>query len=225
MPSSAFSRILNHVEPFQNRRDAGRRLAERLRQYANRDDVLVAGLLRGGVPVASEIAQKLNAPLDVLLVRKLGAPGQPELALGAIASGGIRVLDHDLIRHMALTEQQVAEIISREEAELHRREHLYADLRPQITIRDKIVIAVDDGVATGASMMAAISVLHAAGAKKVVVAVPVAPPHAIRDLSLVAHEVVFIKTADYFPAVGFFYQDFSQATDEEVREILRRQLS
>jgi putative phosphoribosyl transferase len=221
----AVEQVFQHLKwmfMFHDRRDAGRRLAERLQEYAWREDVVVAGLLRGGIPVAFEIAQKQHVPLDVLLVRKLGAPDQPELAMGAVAPGGARVLDHSLIRKLGLSEQQVGEMISAEEEELHRREQLYADVRPQITARDKTVIAVDDGIATGASMMAAVSVLRAQGAKKVVVAVPVAPPHAVRDLSKVADEVVSLKITDYFPAVGFFYRDFQQITDEEVRDLLRR---
>lgn len=210
---------------FLDRSDAGRLLAERLQEYANHDDVVVAGLLRGGVPVAFQVAQKLHAPLDVLLVRKLGAPGQPELAMGAVAPGGIRILDHALIRRLGLSEEQVSEMIAAEEAELHRREQLYQDARLHIELQDKTVIAVDDGIATGASMMAAVSVLRASGAKKIIVAVPVAPPHARDDLSSAADEFVALKVTDYFPAVGFFYRNFQQTTDEEVRHLLKQQSS
>ncbi|HEX3437742.1 MAG TPA: phosphoribosyltransferase [Pseudacidobacterium sp.] len=210
---------------FRDRADAGDRLAEHLQEYANRDDVVVMGLPRGGIPVAFQIAQKLRAPLDVLLVRKLGAPGQPELAMGAVAPGGVRILDRTLINKLRLSEEELAKTIDVEERELQRRELFYEDIRPFIAIKDKIVIVVDDGIATGASMMAAVAVLRTSQLKKIVVATPVAPPHAKHDLLKTADEFICLHISDYFPAVGFFYQDFAQTSDEEVRSLLSQSTS
>lgn len=211
-----------HGMIFRNRSDAGKRLADRLQEYANHQNGVVTGLLRGGVPVAFEIAKELHLPLDVLLVRKLGAPGQPELAMGAVAPGGIRVLDQQLIQRLGLTQEQLVERITAEEAELCRREQIFQDVRPQIHLQGKTVLVVDDGIATGASMMAAIQVLRAAGAKKILVAAPVAPFQALRDLSTLADQVIILKVTEHFPAVGFFYRDFQQISDEAVRDYLLR---
>jgi putative phosphoribosyl transferase len=205
---------------FRNRTDAGQRLAQRLIGYANREDVIVLGLPRGGVPVAFEIARQLRVALDILLVRKVGAPGQPELAMGAIASGGITILDHQLIRQLNISEQEVALTVAREQEELQRREQLYKDVRRVREIRDRYVIVVDDGIATGASMLAAIEVLHSQKPRKIIVATPVAPPHAEREMKTVVDEFICLLVSEYFPAVGFFYHDFSQVKDEEVRSFL-----
>ncbi len=204
---------------FRDRRDAGQRLAQRLTAYADRKDAMVFGLPRGGVPVAFEIAQALHLPLDVLLVRKLGAPGQPELAMGAIAAGGIKVLDYALIRQIGITEQELAAVIAREEEELRRREEMFGSRQSALRLAAMQVIVVDDGIATGSSMQAAIKVLQAHQPAKIVVAAPVAPPHARSEMEAVA-EFVCLKVSDYFPAVGLFYRDFSQVEDEEVRSLL-----
>jgi len=204
---------------FRDRRDAGQRLAQRLTAYADRKDAMVFGLPRGGVPVAFEIAQALHLPLDVLLVRKLGAPGQPELAMGAIAAGGIKVLDYALIRQIGITEQELAAVIAREEEELRRREEMFGSRQSALRLAAMQVIVVDDGIATGSSMQAAIQVLQAHQPAKIVVAAPVAPPHVRSEMEAVA-EFVCLKVSDYFPAVGLFYRDFSQVEDEEVRSLL-----
>jgi putative phosphoribosyl transferase len=206
---------------FRDRRDAGQRLAQRLAPYADRKDVLIFGLPRGGVPVAFEIAQALHLPLDVLLVRKLGAPGQPELAMGAIAAGGIKVLDHALIRQIGISDQELAAVIAREEEELRRREEMFGSRQSDLKLAGMQVIVVDDGIATGSSMQAAIQVLQAQKPARIVVAVPVAPPHAQSEIEAVA-EFVCLKVSEYFPAVGSFYRDFSQVEDEEVRSLLAR---
>jgi len=205
---------------FYDRADAGLRLAKRLIGYTNRDDLTVLGLPRGGVPVAFEIARQLHAPLDILLVRKVGVPGQPELAMGAIASGGITILDHQLIRHFNIGEQELASILAKEEEELRHREHLYKHVHRDDVIKDRCVIVVDDGVATGSSMLAAIRLLRSQKPAKIIVAVPVAPPHAEREIRMVVDEWICLIVSDYFPAVGFFYRDFSQVGDEEVRSLL-----
>jgi putative phosphoribosyl transferase len=207
---------------FRDRTDAGQHLAKRLIGYGNRDDVIVVGLPRGGVPVASEIAQQLHAPLNILLVRKVGAPGQAELAMGAIAPGGIRILDHQLIRDLNIGEQELASIIAKEEGELLRREQFYKNVRGAIEIKDRRVIVVDDGIATGSSMLAAIRVLRSQAPARIIVATPVAPPHAEREIKRVVDEFVCVHVSEYFPAVGFFYRDFSQVEDEEVRDLLLR---
>jgi putative phosphoribosyl transferase len=207
---------------FQNRVDAGRQLARKLACYANREDVLVLGIPRGGVPVAFEVAQALHAPLDVLLVRKLGVPGQRELAMGAIASGGARILNRQMIAEFGVTEEQLAETIATQEAELQRRGELYRGVRPGIPVQGKIVILVDDGIATGSSMLAAIEALRTFQPKKIVVAVPVAPPHAERDMGEVADEFICIGQPEWFFGIGQFYQDFSQTEDLEVRALLER---
>lgn len=207
---------------FHDRVDAGRQLARMLARYANREDVLVLGIPRGGVPVAFEVAQALHAPLDVLLVRKLGVPGERELAMGAIASGGARILNRRLIAQLGVTEKQVAETIAAQEAELQRREELYRGVRPGIPIQDRIIILVDDGIATGSSMLAAIEALRTLQPKKIVVAVPVAPTHADRDIGNVADEFICVDQPEEFYGIGQFYQDFLQTQDLEVRVLLER---
>lgn len=207
---------------FQNRVDAGRQLARKLACYANREDVLVLGIPRGGVPVAFEAAQALHAPLDVLLVRKLGVPGERELAMGAIASGGARILNRRLIAELGVTKGQLEETIAEQEAELQRREELYRGVRPGIPIQGKTIILVDDGIATGSSMLAAIEALRTLQPKKIVVAVPVAPTHADTDIGNVADEFICVDQPEEFYGIGQFYQDFSQTQDSEVRVLLER---
>src|SRR5437879_8639655 len=205
---------------FPNRTAAGRLLAEKLIKYAGRDDVLVLGLPRGGVPVAYEIAKRLNAPLDVFIVRKLGAPGFEELAAGAIASGGVRVLNEEVMRAIPHAEEAIEVVSTRETAELKRREQIYREGRPSPELRDRVVILVDDGLATGATMRAAVKALRQQGAAKIVVAVPVGPPDTCREIEQEADETICLSTPPFFQAVGQYYEDFSQTSDEDVRELL-----
>src|SRR5438093_5653898 len=167
---------------FENRAEAGRQLAEKLDKYADRDDVIVLGLPRGGVPVAYEIAKRLHAPLDVFIVRKLGVPGFEELAAGAIASGGVRVLNEDVMRAIPHADETIEVVSARETAELERREQAYRDGRPPPELRERVVILIDDGLATGATMRAAVKALRQSGAAKIVVAVPVGPPDTCREI-------------------------------------------
>jgi len=207
---------------FPNRAEAGRRLAEKLEQYAGRDDVIVLGLPRGGVPVAYEVAQRLGVPLDVFIVRKLGVPGFEELALGAIASGGVRVLNDDVVRALPNANELVESVTARETAELQRREQAYRDGRPPPGLRGRVVILVDDGLATGATMRAAVAALRQLGAAKIVVAVPVGAADTCRELEEEVDETVCVMAPEWFQAVGQFYEDFSQTSDDEVRELLAR---
>src|SRR6059058_637141 len=207
---------------FENRAEAGRQLAEKLDKYAGRDDVIVLGLPRGGVPVAYEVAKRLHAPLDVFIVRKLGVPGFEELAAGAIASGGVRVLNEDVLRALPKADQIIESVTEKETAELERREKIYRDDRPAPELRDRVVILVDDGLATGATMHAAVKALRQRGAAKIVVAVPVGPPETCREFEDAADEVVCASAPEFFQAVGQYYEDFSQTSDEEVRELLAR---
>jgi len=207
---------------FPNRAEAGRRLAEKLEQYAGRDDVIVLGLPRGGVPVAYQVAQRLGVPLDVFIVRKLGVPGFEELALGAIASGGVRVLNDDVVRALPNANELVESVTARETAELQRREQAYRDGRPPPELRGRVVILVDDGLATGATMRAAVAALRQLGAAKIVVAVPVGAADTCRELEEEVDETVCAMAPDWFQAVGQFYEDFSQTSDDEVRELLAR---
>src|SRR5213592_1307826 len=205
-----------------NRTEAGRLLAEKLVNYAGRADVIVLGLPRGGVPVAFEVAQRLGALLDVFIVRKLGVPGFEELAAGAIASGGVRVLNEDVMRAIPHADEAINAITARETAELERREQIYREGRPPPELRDRIVILVDDGLATGATMRAAVKALRQSGAAKIVVAVPVGPPDTCRELEQEADEMICLSTPEFFQAVGQYYEDFSQTSDEDVRELLAR---
>jgi putative phosphoribosyl transferase len=205
---------------FANRTEAGRLLVEKLVKYAGRDDVIVLGLPRGGVPVAFEVAQRLGAPLDVFIVRKLGVPGFEELAAGAIASGGVRVLNEDVMRSIPHADEAIDAVTIRETAELERREQIYREGRPAPQLRDRIVILVDDGLATGATMRAAIEALRQSGAAKIVVAVPVGPQDTCRELEEEADETICLSTPEFFQAVGQYYEDFSQTSDEDVRELL-----
>jgi putative phosphoribosyl transferase len=212
-------------QAFPNRAEAGRFLAEKLTRYAGRDDVIVLGLPRGGVPVAYEVAKRLGAPLDVFIVRKLGVPGFEELAVGAIASGGVRVLNEDVARALPNPHEIIEAVTATEAAELERREQLYRDGRPAPELRDRIAILIDDGLATGATMRAAVKALRQRGAAKIVVAVPVGPPDTCREFEADADEVVCGIAPEFFQAVGQYYEDFSQTSDEEVRELLARSAS
>jgi putative phosphoribosyl transferase len=208
------------VRRFHDRRDAGRRLAGELRDYENRDDVVVLGLPRGGVPVAYEVALALHAPLDVFVVRKLGLPWQEELAMGAIASGGVRVLDHELIEVAHVSPADVERVTAMERAELARREQQYRDGRPFPPLDDKTAILVDDGLATGASMRAAVSALRQERPARIVVAVPVAAPAACEAFRHLADDVVCAETPEPFYGVGLWYEDFTPTSDDEVRDLI-----
>jgi putative phosphoribosyl transferase len=208
--------------PFADRYDAGRRLAAALGKYGNRSDVLVLALPRGGVPVAFEVARALHAPLDLFLVRKLGLPGQPELAMGAIASGGVRVLNDDIVDKLQVSPQELDAVTAEERQELQRRERLYRDDRPAPDVRERIVILVDDGLATGSTMRAAVAALRQQGPGRIVVAVPVGAAQTCAELRAEADEVVCARTPEPFYAVGMWYEDFSQTSDAEVRELLDR---
>jgi predicted phosphoribosyltransferase len=205
---------------FLDRSDAGERLAADLAAYARRPDVVVLGLPRGGVPVAYEVARRLEAPLDVFVVRKLGVPGHEELAFGAIASGGVRVLNQDIVDELELGPAVILDIEVLEREELERREQEYRGERPPLDLRGRVVILVDDGLATGASMRAAVAALRRLGPVRVVVAVPVADASTCEALGEEADEVICAVTPDPFIAVGLWYRDFSQVTDEEVRNLL-----
>jgi putative phosphoribosyl transferase len=207
---------------FPNRTEAGRQLAEKLIKYAGRADVIVLGLPRGGVPVAFEVAQRLGVPLDVFLVRKLGVPGFEELAVGAIASGGVRVLNEDVMRAIPNVDEVIESVTARETAELERREQSYRDGRPPPELRNRVVILVDDGLATGATMRAAVKALRQRCVAKIVVAVPVGPPDTCREFEDEADETICASAPEFFQAVGQYYEDFSQTSDEEVRELLAR---
>lgn len=207
---------------FSNRAEAGQLLAEKLGKYAGRDDVIVLGLPRGGVPVAYEVARRLGVPLDVFIVRKLGVPGFEELALGAIASGGVRVLNEDVVRALPKANELIESVTTRELAELARREQIYRDGRPAPDIGGRTVILVDDGLATGATMRAAVAALRQLGAAKIVVAVPVGAADTCREIEQEVDETVCAMAPEWFQAVGQFYEDFSQISDDEVRELLAR---
>ncbi|MFI5511614.1 phosphoribosyltransferase [Mycobacterium sp. NPDC051804] len=205
---------------FRDRREAGDVLAQKLASYRDRSNVQVLGLARGGVPVGSQVALALRAPLDVFLVRKLGVPQWEELAMGALASGGGVVINESLVRSLGISDTQVQAAIERETNELHRREHAYRGDRPPLELADKTVILVDDGIATGASMLAAVRAVRADAPSAVVVAVPVGPQSTCRELATEADDVVCAMTPPGFEAVGQVYEDFHQVTDDEVRELL-----
>lgn len=206
---------------FADRKEAGRALAARLRKYAGPNDVLVLALPRGGVPVAFEVAEALGAPFDLFLVRKLGTPGHRELAMGAIASGGVRVLNTDVVDWYGITPDAIDAVAREEQQELERRESAYREGRPPAEVEGRIVILVDDGLATGSSMRAAVHAVKQRNPSKVIVAVPVGAPDTCEDLATIADEVVCARTPQPFSAVGQWYLDFSQTTDEEVRQLLR----
>jgi putative phosphoribosyl transferase len=207
---------------FHNRSDAGRQLASKLSAFAHRDDVVVLALPRGGVPVAFEVARALNAPLDIFLVRKLGVPGHPELAMGAIASGGVRVLSEDIIEQLGVSPTAVEQVAVRERLELERRDRLYRGERPPPLLRDRTVILVDDGLATGATMEAAIVAVRQYQPARVIVAAPVGATETCRRLKALADDVICASTPEPFQAVGLWYDQFDQTSDDEVIELLRR---
>jgi putative phosphoribosyl transferase len=206
--------------PFRDRVHAGQLLAHQLKAYTDRRDVLILALPRGGVPVAREIARSLHAPLDIFLVRKLGAPGQEELAMGAIASGGVRVLNDDVVQALHVPPRVIDLVTARELRELARREDLYRGGRPGPDVAGKTVILVDDGLATGSSMRAAIAALRQAKPKRIVVAVPIAAAPTCKELGEEVDEIVCLHSPEPFYSVGFWYEDFSQTGDEEIREML-----
>jgi putative phosphoribosyl transferase len=205
---------------FQNRREAGRQLAQELEEYAHRNNVIVLALPRGGVPVAFEIAQFLEVPMDILLVRKLGVPGHEELAMGAIASGGIQYIDQQMVEQLGVEESWVQEIANREQQKIDRQTRIFRDDLPLPEIRDQIVIVVDDGMATGSTMRAAVRALREQHPQKIVIAVPVTAPSSYLALRDEADEIVAVLIPQSFYAVGQWYNDFSQTSDEEVKELL-----
>jgi putative phosphoribosyl transferase len=206
---------------FRDRSEAGQRLGAQLNEFANRDGLVLA-LPRGGVPVGFEVAQSLNAPLDVIVVRKLGMPGRKEVAMGAIASGGVRVLNWRVVRALALSPQQIDVLARKESHELQRREHEYCGNRRRMEVAGRIVILVDDGLATGLTMRAAVAALRHEKPQQIIVAVPVAAPSACAEIEKVADRVVCLYTPLGFLSVSQWYQNFSQTSDEEVRELLDR---
>lgn len=207
---------------FPDRAEAGRVLGLELAKYAGAADVIVLGLPRGGVPVAYEVARALRVPLDVFIVRKLGVPGFEELAVGAIASGGVRVLNEEVANALPNADEIIEAVTQRESTELERREHEYRDGRPAPELQNKTVILIDDGLATGATMRAAVKALRQRGAAKIVVAVPVGPPDTCKEFEEVADEVVCASAPEFFQAVGQYYEDFSQTSDDEVRDLLTK---
>jgi len=215
--------IEDPMEPrsfFRDRRDPGRRLAERLGHYRDNPDVQVLALPRGGVPVAYEVARALHAPLDLFLVRKLGVPGHAEMAMGAVAAGGVRVLNDDIVRALQIPERVIAAVEADERRELARRERLYRDDRPPPAVRGRLCLLVDDGLATGATMHAAITALRQQEPARIVVAVAAAAPSTYDEFRTAVDEVICVLTPSPFYAVGTWYQDFSQTTDAEVRDLL-----
>jgi putative phosphoribosyl transferase len=215
---------LSHWEPYEDRRHAGVELARELRSYARKPEVVVLGLPRGGVPVGYEVARALGAPLDVFLVRKLGVPGRRELAMGAIASGGVRVLNEDVVSWYKVPASVIDEVAREEQTELERREQVYRAGRPPVPLTGRTVILVDDGLATGSTMKAAVRAVRMHGPSQLVVAVPVGAPETCRELADLGVEVVCVQTPTDFSAVGQWYRNFSQTTDEEVQALLRQPL-
>ena len=214
--------MMDDRQSFMDRRDAGRVLASRLRSYAGRTDVVVLALPRGGVPVGYEVASALDAPLDVFLVRKLGTPGHRELAMGAIASGDVRVLNDDVVRWYGIPESAIEQVAREEAAELERREREYRHGKPALDLANRIVILVDDGLATGSTMRAAAQAVRMHRPSRVVVAVPVGAPQTCSEIAAVADEVICARMPEPFSAVGQWYGDFEQTGDDEVRDLLQK---
>lgn len=210
------------IPPFQDRCEAGKLLAGKLTRYADRQDVQVLALPRGGAPVAFEIALAIRAPLDIFVVRKLGVPGHEELAMGAVASGNVRTLQENVVDAFHISSSMINEAATRELRELSRREQIYRSSRPPPEIRGRAIIIVDDGLATGASMRAAVSALKQQRPARTIIAVPVAAPEVCNELKNEVDEIICLKTPSSFCAVGNWYEDFSQVTDEEVRDLLAR---
>jgi putative phosphoribosyl transferase len=205
---------------YRDRTEAGKKLAEHLKDYANRQDVLVLALPRGGVPVAIEVANALHAPLDIFLVRKLGVPGQEELAMGAIATGGVRVLNEDVVGYLDIPGEVIDAVAADEERELERRQRLYRGNRPPPDVRARTVILVDDGLATGSTMRAAAAALRKQQPARIVVAVPVSAAETCDEFRMEVDEIICAATPEPFQGVGLWYEDFSQTTDQEVRDLL-----
>jgi len=205
---------------FLNRAEAGQFLAENLSGYANRDDVLVLALPRGGVPVAAEVARRLKVPLDVFVVRKLGLPGHPELAMGAIASGGVRVFNGEVVNALRIPDEVIDAVSAEELAELQRREKVYRAGLPPLGVEGKTIIVVDDGIATGSTMLAAVSALRQLNAAQIIIAAPVVAASTYREMQRAADEVTAVIMPERFYAVGAWYEDFSQTSDAEVRNLL-----
>ena len=210
------------MKRFTDRREAGRRLAEALSGYEDREDVVVLGLPRGGVPVAFEVAKALRAPLDVFVVRKLGVPRNRELAMGAVASGGVRVLNEDVVRNMSISDEAIERVTEKEREKLEEREETYRGARPEVGLEGKTVLLVDDGLATGATMRAAVNALRERKPHKIVVAVPTAPSRTCSKFKEIVDEITCLTTPRPFFGVGGAYHDFSQTTNEEVRDYLQR---
>ncbi len=210
------------IMQFRDRREAGQVLAQRLSNYSQRPGIVVLALPRGGVPVGHEVARALQAPLDVFVVRKLGVPGQEELAMGAIASGGVRVLNGNVVEGLGISDAAIESVATRELRELERRENLYRGERPAPEIQGRVLILVDDGIATGSTMRAAVMALRQLEPARIVVAAPVVALSTARELRKEVDELVTVMTPASFTAVGQWYEDFSQTTDEEVRELLAR---
>ena len=209
-------------EQFANRTEAGKVLATRLAAYANTLNTLVLALPRGGVPVAYEVAIRLHLPLDVMVVRKLGVPGREEMAFGAIASGGVRLLNRETIRSWQISKRAIESITAQEQRELERRENAYRDDRPKPVIKGKTILLIDDGLATGATMHAAVTALRQQHPARIVVAVPTAAPSTCAQFRHEVDEIVCAITPDPFEAVGRWYKDFTQTTDDQVRDLLHR---
>ena len=207
--------------PFKDRKDAGKKLAQKLSAYSERPNGLILALPRGGVPVAYEVALSLRIPVDIFIVRKLGVPGREELAFGAIASGGVRVLNGDVVRILSIPDEVINFVAKREFQELQRREQLYRGNRPAPDVRNRTVILIDDGLATGASMRAAVAGLRALHPARIVIAVPTAAPEACEAFQSEVDEIICAVTPELFYGVGRWYEDFSQVTDEEVRTLLQ----
>lgn len=207
---------------FQDRVEAGQILAESLDAYKNRPDVVVLALPRGGVPVAFEVARALNAPLDIFLVRKLGVPGHEELAMGAIASGGVRTINEDVVQTLGIPDEVIDAVTAKEQQELERREHLYRDGRPPLDVRGRTVILIDDGLATGSTMRAAAAALRKQRPARIVVAVPVGAASTCDEFRREVDEAICAVTPEPFFAISLWYRDFTQTTDDEVRDLLAR---
>lgn len=212
----------DRYSPYRDRQHAGQELATHLDHLKGRNDVVVLALPRGGVPVAFEVARALAAPLDVFLVRKLGVPGHSELAMGAIAPGGVRVLNEDVVMLLRIPSLAIDAVAATESAELKRRERRYREDRAPVDIRDRVAVLIDDGLATGSTMKAAVQALRAFAPARIVVAVPVGSPDTCRELAEIADEIVCARSPESFTSVGQWYRDFSQTSDEEVQELLEQ---